>query len=229
MYAIRHHNRVRKIEQREDSPEMRYAVPRMDLHTNCAQENTESFGLIKNDEDPSLLREKVMGIHIKKSELPARCIASDRLCDFRTLRSQLRCLTLTAPCNTLCMFWLLPHRPQSPLSCARSAHCGSRTNTARVSVSVGRLTTRSQVPIQHCDVVLQKLQFRSWIAALSRHWFQVFTLRWACDQGIPRAQTCQSHRVSQQDRAFGMCQCSSATQTNNGRVPGSYIPTTFAD
>ena len=129
VYAIRHHNRVRKINQREDTPEMRYAVPRVDLHTNCSQANTELVGLIKNDEDPSLFREGCLGFTSITQELPASCIAGDRLCHFSTLFSQLRCLTLTAPFDTLCIFWLLPHRPQSHLTCARSTDCGSRTPT----------------------------------------------------------------------------------------------------
>ena len=48
-------------QQREDSLEMRHAVARADLHTNCAPTNTELFELVKNDHDPSFLRERCQG------------------------------------------------------------------------------------------------------------------------------------------------------------------------
>ena len=149
---------------------MRHAAPRVDLHTNCAQQNAEPFGLIKYDQDPSLLREGCRGLTPKIQALPFSCIAGNRLCDLRNLSAQLRCLTLTAPRNTLCTHWLQPHRPQSPLT-SWFAH-QQRTDKRPVA----RSTALTQIPIQHCDVVLQQFQFGPWIAALSRHRFQILTL-----------------------------------------------------
>ena len=91
------------------------------------------FGMIKHDQDPSLSRERCRGLTSNKA-LPLSCIASAGLCEFMNLHAQQRCLTLTAPWNTLCTHWVQPHRPQSPSTAARSTDCGSRTNSAPTSV-----------------------------------------------------------------------------------------------